>query len=148
MRRRTLELQKLYLRDLDTVKSELSKFSSEEALWKDYDGINNCAGNLILHICGNLQHFIGAVIGDSGFERQRDLEFSRKNVSVDELTLLIETTYKSVEIAFDKLDDEVLDDSYPAHFRYETISYFEMLTHLYGHLNYHLGQVNYYRRLH
>jgi len=148
MRRKSLEFQELFLRDINIVKEEVNQFEKEEDLWKDYPGINNCAGNLVLHLCGNLQHFIGTELGNTGYERERDLEFSAKNISRSDLLNLIDDTYSSVEKTFDQIEDEALDDLYPSTFRDESISTFKMITHIYAHLSYHLGQINYYRRLH
>jgi len=148
MQRKSIELQHLYLRDINIVKDELNKFPSDESLWKDYEGINNCAGNLILHICGNIQHFIGTNLGHTGYIRERDKEFSDKDASIVELNKLIDETYHAVEKTFDQLEDESFNDLYPETFRNESISCYQMLTHIYAHLSYHLGQINYYRRLH
>jgi uncharacterized damage-inducible protein DinB len=148
MRRKSLELQFLFLRDIKTLKEELNLFPSDESLWKDYKGISNSAGNLILHLCGNLEHFIGTVLGNTGYIREREKEFSDKNISISELNQLIDAAYTSVEKTFDHLEDETFDDLYPETFRNESISCYQMLTHIYAHLSYHLGQVNYYRRLH
>ncbi|MDZ7624548.1 MAG: DinB family protein [Ignavibacteriaceae bacterium] len=109
--------------------------------------VKNSAGNLCLHLCGNLQHFIGAVLGNSGYIRNRDAEFSKKNVPIRELVAEIELTAKVVEKALKNLPEEILEKTYPINvFGYEmTTEYF--LTHLTTHLNYHLGQINYHRRL-
>ena len=73
-------LTKLFLRDLEKLKTEITSFKDEKNIWKISGDIKNSAGNLCLHICGNLQHFIGATLGNSGYIRKRDEEFSRKNV--------------------------------------------------------------------
>ena len=73
-------LSQLFLRDLDKLKTEITSFKDEKKIWEISGDIKNSAGNLCLHLCGNLQHFIGAVLGNSGYVRNRDAEFSRKNV--------------------------------------------------------------------
>jgi uncharacterized damage-inducible protein DinB len=140
-------LLKLYLRDLEKLKTEISSFKDEKNIWKISGEIKNSAGNLCLHLCGNLQHFIGAVLGNSGYVRNRDAEFSRKNVPKIELVAEIELTIKSVQKTLEQLKAEDLQKSYPENvLGYEMTTEF-FLTHLATHLNYHLGQVNYHRRL-
>lgn len=139
-------LKSLYTRDLDRLMSELNSYPNEELIWKKVDGINNSAGNLFLHLCGNLQHFVGAVLADTGYVRQRDFEFSG-TVSFEELKTQIEKTTQILEVYFDDVQDSVFSEEYPLQpFGFPmTISYF--LIHLQGHLNYHLGQINYHRRI-
>jgi uncharacterized damage-inducible protein DinB len=140
-------LSQLYLRDLEKLKTEITSFKDEKKIWEISGDVKNSAGNLCLHLCGNLQHFIGAVLGNSGYVRNRDAEFSRKNVPVKELVDEIELTAKVVENTLNELDEEILQKTFPINvFGYEmTTGYF--LTHLTTHLNYHLGQINYHRRL-
>ncbi len=137
----------MYERDLLRVKDELNAYADEEAIWKSHEGINNSAGNLVTHICGCIQHFIGAVLGNTGYQRQRDLEFSIKNVSREDLLVEIDTTIRIVNETLDFIPEEILNGDYPILFREKTIGTRPMLIHLYGHLSYHLGQINYYRRM-
>ena len=109
--------------------------------------IKNPAGNLALHLCGNLQHYIGAVLGNTGYVRERPMEFSLKNISAKDLALEIIKIKEAIKRTFTKLDPALLDEEYPEKvFDYPmTTQYF--LIHLTAHLGYHLGQVNYHRRL-
>jgi uncharacterized damage-inducible protein DinB len=140
-------ISQIYLRDLEKLKTEISSFKDEKNIWNISGEIKNSAGNLCLHLCGNLQHFIGAVLGNSGYIRNRDAEFSRKNVPIRELVAEIELTTKAVEKTLKELKEDKLEEVFPINvFGYEmTTEYF--LVHLTGHLNYHLGQINYHRRL-
>lgn len=140
-------LSKLFLRDLEKLKTEMSSFNDEKNIWKISGEIKNSAGNLCLHLCGNLQHFIGGVLGNSGYIRNRDAEFSRKDVPLKELLNEIDNTTKAVEKTLKELKEEKLKETFPINvFGYEmTTEYF--LTNLTTHLNYHLGQINYHRRL-
>ena len=140
-------LKKLFLRDLEKLKTEISSFKDEKNIWKISGDIKNSAGNLCLHLCGNLQHFIGAVIGNSGYERKRDLEFSKKDVPIRELVAEIELTTKAVKLTLDSLSDAKLNEIYPSNIFGEGTTTFMFLIHLATHLNYHLGQINYHRRL-
>jgi len=90
-------LIKLFLRDLEKLKTEITSFKDEAKMWAISGDIKNSAGNLCLHICGNLQYFVGAVLGNSGYVRNRDEEFSRKNVLVKELVNEIDLTSNVIE---------------------------------------------------
>jgi len=83
----------LFQRDLEKLKTEITSYKDEKKMWEVTGDISNSAGNLCLHICGNLQHFIGAVLGNSGYARDRDSEFSRKNVPVEEMQKDIDETF-------------------------------------------------------
>lgn len=143
----TETIKQLLLRDLEKFKVEITSYRSEANLWKISGDIKNSAGNLCLHICGNLQHFVGAVLGNSGYVRNREAEFSRKNVPLKELIDEIELTSKVVEKTLNELDADKLEEIYPIIvFGYEMTTEF-FLVHLTTHLNYHLRQINYHRRL-
>ena len=143
----TESLNKVMQRNLQQLKKEMSAYANEKDLWSMAGEIPNSAGNLCLHLCGNLQHFIGTVLGNSGYIRQREAEFSTKDVPVDELLSLIDTTMDVVSKTLDNLDSEMLAKDYPEKVFTSpmTIEYF--LIHLASHLGYHLGQINYHRRL-
>ncbi|MBT8305053.1 MAG: DinB family protein [Bacteroidia bacterium] len=137
----------LFKRDLTALKKEINLYNNEENLWNVEGDVSNCAGNLCLHIVGNLNHFVGSQLGNTGYVRKRDLEFSLKNVPVDELNKQVDDTIAMIESSLVKLNQEDLQQSYPLEvFGYAmTNEYF--LLHLGMHLAYHLGQVNYHRRL-
>lgn len=140
-------LLQLFQRDLEKLKTEISSFKDEQKIWVISAEVKNSAGNLCLHLCGNLQHFIGAVLGKSGYVRNRDSEFSRKDVSIRELVAEIETTTQIVEKTLKELKEEELSKTFPINvFGFEMTTEF-FLIHLTTHLNYHLGQINYHRRL-
>lgn len=140
-------LKTLFNRDLNRLKSEIEQYNSEEAIWSVDKNITNSAGNLCLHLIGNLNAFIGAELGQTDYVRQRTLEFSLKNVPRVELIQSIENLLPIIDNALGNLTEKMLESTYPINvFKKEmTISYF--LIHLAGHLNYHLGQINYHRRL-
>ncbi len=109
--------------------------------------IANSAGNLCLHLIGNLNTYIGAELGKSNYIRHRELEFSLKNIPRQELILNIENTKNVVLNALSNLNDDNLNNEYPllVFEQKTTLGYF--LIHLTTHLTYHLGQINYHRRL-
>lgn len=140
-------LIKIFARDLNTLKKEISLYNNERNLWALDKSITNCAGNLCLHILGNLNHFIGATLGNTGYTRQRALEFSLKDVPRENLLVQIDETILVVEKSLLKLNSSVLDELYPINVFKEPMTTEYFLTHLVHHLSYHLGQINYHRRL-
>ena len=140
-------LKVLFDRDLNRLKKEISSYQNENILWHFEKGIANSAGNLCLHLIGNLNTYIGLEIGKIDYERQRDFEFSAKGISKEELIQQIEDTKTRVAIALDKLTDEQLENEYPILVFESKTSTEYLLVHLTTHLTYHLGQINYHRRL-
>jgi uncharacterized damage-inducible protein DinB len=140
-------LNTFFQRELERLKVEIALFSNEEDLWKIRDGISNTAGNLALHLVGNLNHFIGATLGDTGYVRERELEFSNKNVPAPVIIDDIDKTMGMVKNVLSNLSDEDLEKDYPLEKSFGKVSTAYLLIHLITHLNYHLGQINYYRRL-
>lgn len=141
------DLKTLFTRDLRKLYGEISAYQQESAIWTIDKGIANSAGNLALHLVGNLNAYLGAVIGKSGYIRNRELEFSRKDLSRAELLQLIEDTIPVVVQSLDQLGPADLENQYPqlVFDAPTTTGYF--LVHLSVHLGYHLGQINYHRRL-
>lgn len=140
-------LKSLFTRDLNKLKTEIESYQNEDVIWKIEKNISNSAGNLCLHLVGNLSHFIGAILGNSGYIRNRDLEFSLKDIPRPELVQQIEKTIEVINSSLENLSAEDMAKEYPLEpFGYKmTTEYF--LIHLIAHLDYHLGQINYHRRL-
>jgi len=140
-------LIQLFDRDLEKLKTEITSYKTPSIMWGVTGDISNSAGNLCLHICGNLQHFIGSVLGISGYKRDRDSEFSRKNIPMDEIIKKIDHTIFTVKKTLNELDVNKLDEIYPINVFGKEMTTGFFLAHLTTHLNYHLGQINYHRRL-
>ena len=140
-------LTEIFIRDLNKLKDEINSFEKEEEIWITPGSIKNSPGNLCLHICGNLNHFIGSVLGKSGYVREREKEFSFKNIPRKELITLINKTISVVTETIESLDQERFDKRYPIDVFGTEMSTEFFLIHLTAHLNYHLGQINYLRRL-
>jgi hypothetical protein len=140
-------LLKLFDRDLLRLEEEINLYQSEEALWNIGGEIKNTAGNLCLHLCGNLQHYIGANLGRIAYVRNRDNEFAAKGLSKAQLIAEVQKTRQTVRESLETLKPSVLESEYPEKvYEYPmTTGYF--LIHLTAHLNYHLGQINYHRRI-
>ncbi len=134
-------------RDLDKLVEEINSFSKEAKLWYTDGDIKNSAGNLTLHLVGNLNHFIGAVIGKTGYVRNRDAEFSDKNVPKAKLISMVKETKDVVNESLNNMNKDLLKGDYPIEVFGSKMTYEYFLIHLITHLNYHLGQINYLRRL-
>jgi hypothetical protein len=129
-------LVELFNRDITRCIKEIEAFKNEENIWLTYAGINNSAGNLCLHLIGNLNTYIGEQIGKIGYIRNRELEFSSKGIPKADLIKNLENTLGVVSDSLNKMNQGDLEKEYPLFF----------ITHLSTHLNYHLGQINYLRR--
>lgn len=143
-------LKELFDRDLNKLKAEIEQYKNEANLWLVDGEIPNSGGNLALHLVGNLKHFIGAVLGGSGYVRERDLEFSTKDTPRPELLQIIDETMADVAAGLDRVTAEQLEAEYPIVVfadRTEPMTTEWFLIHLATHLGYHLGQINYHRRL-
>ncbi len=140
-------LKEIFTRDLTKLKTEIESYSNESNLWVISKDILNSGGNLCLHINGNLKHFIGTVLGNSGYVRDRESEFKIKNVSRKELLNSTDETIVTIDKTIESLPEEMLSKNYPKEFNNSTVTVEFLLIHLAAHLNYHLGQINYHRRL-
>lgn len=140
-------LSGLIIRDLEKLKAEILAYQNEEKLWRIDKDILNSASNLYLHLIGNLNTYIGAQLGKTGYLRNRQAEFSLKNIPRQELVMQLEKTIHMVGQTFDQLTDEQLTEIYPGETPFKAVSTQHFLVHLAMHLAYHLGQVNYHRRL-
>ncbi len=143
----TKEFAQLFDRDIRRLYKEIESYTSEELIWQKTESISNSGGNLCLHLIGNLNEYIGRILGSNSYQRDRPLEFSTTNVPQKELLTMVEKTRQVVVKTLENLDFEKLKEIYPENvLGFEmTVSYF--LIHLEGHLNYHLGQINYHRRI-
>ncbi len=140
-------LSKLYDRDLLKLKSEVEAYKNEADLWLVKAEISNSAGNLCLHLIGNLNHYIGHQLGGTDYQRNRPLEFSEKNVPRAVLIEKIEATRAMLQLILPNLSSETLSQNHTEEFYGGKDSNEFFLIHLLSHLNYHLGQINYHRRL-
>lgn len=140
-------LRSLYNRDLNRLKTEIEAYRNEGSMWKTDQNISNSAGNLCLHLVGNLNHFIGAELGKTGYIRNRELEFSLKDIPQKELLAMTEATTSMVDQVLSQLTPEDLEREYPLVVFEDKMTTGYFLIHLITHLDYHLGQINYHRRL-
>ncbi|MCW5906429.1 MAG: DUF1572 family protein [Chitinophagales bacterium] len=134
-------------RDLLKLKEELLLYTNEEVVWHTAKGISNSAGNLCLHLIGNLNHFIGATLGGTGYVRNRPAEFETKYVPRETLLKEIDNTLAIVKNTMQQVTDEELQKEFPLELAGKKYLTGFFLLHLTTHLSYHLGQINYHRRL-
>lgn len=143
----TETLASIFYRDLSKLYTEIEQYKSEKKLWAIEKSIANSGGNLCLHLVGNLKTYIGAELGNFRYTRHRDLEFSQKDVPKAELLTMIEETRNIVDLALRRLPVNSLKQEYPLLVFDEKTTTEYFLVHLAAHLSYHLGQINYHRRL-
>ena len=143
----TQTLRTIFRRDLEQLKKELDLYEREDRIWYVEKNITNSAGNLCLHLVGNLNDFVGAELGNTGYVRDRPLEFSATDVPRRELLAKVDETIVVVDNALDGLTPAQLEANYPREVLGQIMTTEFLLVHLAAHLMYHLGQVNYHRRL-
>ena len=140
-------LKSLFNRDLNKLKVEIESYQNENQLWAIDKNISNSGGNLCLHLIGNINTYIGSEIGKTGYIRNRPLEFSLKDIPKSELIGKIEETIIVVNNTLDLLSEEDLNAIYPQIVFEKEMTTGFFFVHLSTHLAYHLGQINYHRRL-
>lgn len=133
--------------DLNKLKDEINLYKDENDLWIVKGEISNSAGNLCLHLLGNLNHFVGYLIGGTGYQRKREAEFSDKNVPRSELNNRIDALIGVIKKSLPKLDDSDMNRTFPDKISGKIRENGFALIHISNHFNYHLGQINYHRRL-
>ena len=136
-----------YERDIRKVIEEVNLFKNEENLWKIHGSVKNSSGNLVLHIIGGLNHLIGATLAKTGYVRDRDQEFKRKGVARKDLVEQLEKLIPMINETVAALTQEQMESEYPIFFDKPNTSTSYVLMQLLLHLNYHLGQINYLRRI-
>lgn len=139
--------QTLFLRELHAFCREIEAYPDDASVWAQPTGIANSAGTLALHIAGNIQHFIGAMLGQSGYMRDRPREFAARDLPRGEILHELNAAIRAVENGIPRLADDAFDGPFPEAIGGRTISTGAWLMHLLAHLAYHLGQVDYHRRI-
>jgi hypothetical protein len=140
------DLQRLLVRELSAFAREVELFPDDESLFRTVPGVTNSAGNLALHVCGNLKHFVGAVLGGTGYVRNRDLEFQARSGRRADIARELFETAAVVTQALGRLAPEALAKPYPQPVANLQLPCGRFLVHLAVHLSFHLGQAGYLRR--
>ena len=137
-------LTQFYERDLRKFIEEINLFQDEGNLWKTHGSIKNSSGNLALHIIGGCNYLIGTQLGQTGYVWDSGQDFLQKDVKRGELVAELE---KLISMILEVLKNVEMKSEYPLIFDGTMRSNCYVLTQLALHLNYHLGQVNYLRRV-
>jgi hypothetical protein len=143
----TENLATLFERDLLKLKTEVNAYADEKKLWLPVPGTTNPGGNLCLHLLGNLQYYIGNVLGNSGYIRDREKEFSLKDIPLTSINKTIGSTISVITKTVSNLPPQTLVALYPQKVFADEMTTEFFLLHLLAHLSYHLGQINYHRRI-
>lgn len=140
------DVRRVLVRELHAFAREVELFPDDETLWRVPPGVTNSAGNLALHACGNLNHFVGAVLGGTGYVRQRPAEFATHGGRREEVARQLRETAAVVADVLPRLSPRALDALYPVPHDGVQIACGRFLLHLCTHLAFHLGQAGYLRR--
>ena len=135
------------VRDMKAVGREVEAYPDDASLWRTPPGVTNAGGTLALHLCGNVQHFFGAILGGTGYVRDRAAEFSRRDVPRAEILQQVNAAVAAAERGLAQLTDASLAARFPEVIAGHTVETSDWLIHLAVHLGYHLGQMDYHRRL-
>jgi uncharacterized damage-inducible protein DinB len=140
-------LEGIVLRELGAVRRSVEAYPDDASLWKAPSGLPNTGGTLALHIAGNLQHYFGAVLGKSTYVRNRDAEFARRDVSRAEILNEVDAASAAVELGLRELTEDSLQAPFPVEVGGRRVATADYIVHLLSHLAYHLGQLDYHRRM-
>ena len=140
-------LMEILENELNKLKLEINFYKDEKDLWIIKGEISNSAGNLCLHLLGNLNHFIGHLVGGTGYQRDRENEFSEKDVPRAELNNRIDAVIEVIKKSLPKINDSDMNKTFPDKMGGKIREYGYTLIHITNHFDYHLGQINYHRRL-
>jgi uncharacterized damage-inducible protein DinB len=140
------DLLVLFRRDLRCFIREVELFPDDATLWRTLPGIGNSAGNLALHVAGNLRHFVGGVLGGTGYQRNREREFAQRDGTRMAVSAELEVAANDLQAALEKLTPELLAAPYPVSVAGRRPATGRFLVHLAAHLAFHLGQAGYLRR--
>lgn len=134
-------------RDLNKVINEIQLFENDKKMWVIAGSINNSAGNLALHIAGAVNHFIGKVLGNNNYVRTREKEFSEKNLPKELVIMNLKQAIETAKKVLPLISEQDMRNEFPEKLGGVTMTIEFFLIHLISHINYHLGQVNYHRRV-
>lgn len=137
----------LFDRDLTKLKTEIAAYPAPSLLWQTVPGISNSGGNLCLHLVGNLRHFIGHVLGGIPYQRNRPAEFETRDLPAETLLAYVDAAIADMHATIPALTEAQLESVYPQKVFADDMRTEHFLLHLLAHLDYHLGQINYHRRI-
>jgi hypothetical protein len=140
------DVRRLLTRELEAFAREMELFPDDDTLWRTVPGVTNSAGNLALHACGNLKHFVGAVLGGTGYVRAREAEFATRSGRREDVARQVRETAEIVAGVLPRVPESALAAPYPKAHDGIQPPCGRFLLHLCAHLAFHLGQAGYLRR--
>ncbi len=144
-------LRTVLLRDLECVIREVEAYPDDESLWRVVPGLSNSGGMLARHLAGNLHHFVGLRLGGAPYVRNRAEEFTSRGgppaMTRAQVGAELRAAHDAVDRALTSLPDSALAEAFPEAVGGHTIRASRFLVHLVAHLGYHLGQIDYHRRV-
>jgi len=140
------DIATMLVRELEGFEREVLLFPSDESLWQTLPGLTNTAGNLALHVAGNLQHYIGTVLGKTAYKRDRNMEFSRRSGTRAEVVAELRQAATVVRYVLASIHEDTLAGEFPEALMGMKIRTNLLLIHLCAHSGFHLGQAGYLRR--
>jgi len=140
------DVRRVLTRELEALAREVELFPDDDVLWRTVPGVTNSAGNLALHACGNLEHFVGAVLGGTGYVRDRPAEFATRTGRRADVARQLRETAAVVTNAIARVPESALAAPYPEPHDGVQLSCGLFLLHLCVHLAFHLGQAGTLRR--
>jgi len=141
------DVRRILIRELEAMAREVELFPDDDVLWRTVPGVTNSAGNLALHACGNLKHFVGAVLGGTGYVRDRPAEFAARSGRREDVARQVRETADVVAKALARVPPSALAAPYPEPHDGVQLPSGRFLLHLCVHLAFHLGQAGYLRRV-
>jgi hypothetical protein len=141
------DIATILVRELEAFAREVSMFHDDLSLWTTVPGVANSAGNLALHVAGNLRHFVGAILGGDGYVRNREAEFGRRSGTREEVASELERTAEIVRKTLGEFPETRLSEDFPELIMGMRVRTGLFLLHLCAHAGFHLGQAGYLRRM-
>lgn len=139
--------RRAFCRDLETAAREVEAYPSDESLWARIPGLTNSGGTLARHLAGNMRHFVGHLLGGSGYLRDREAEFSGAPMPRPAVAAELRAAIVEVDAAMRALDDAALQAPFATKIANVQLSTELALVHLTAHFGYHLGQIDFHRRV-
>ena len=119
---------------------------SEEEIWWRPNSVSNSAGNLVLHLCGNVRQWIISGLGGAKDMRKRDLEFSEQGpIPRKALVTQLRQTVREASRILSRLSDESLTRNY--RIQGYRVTGLDAVFRVAEHFRYHTGQIIYIIKL-
>jgi uncharacterized damage-inducible protein DinB len=117
---------------------------SQEQFWRNPYGYGNSVGHLVLHLTGNLSYYIGAQIAETGYVRNRDLEFTEmRKLPKDEVLKKFDEAVAMVTATIREQGPEDWMKAYSGEREPEAKERFMIFLRCAGHAYHHVGQIVY-----